>query len=1150
MMWAPPLFEHGMSVSFVHLRAHTTYSLSQSALRIEDLVSWCKKQKMPAIGITETGNLFSLLEVSIALSKGGIQTIAGCVLTLPLTELPNTHYQLALYAQNARGMHNLLALVSEACQASPGTKPIVSLDILARYTEGILCLSGGVHGASAVSLLASKPELAASYMEKFSNIFPGRFYLELTRHGTNEEKRTESALLQLAYTKNVPIVATNHVFFSEPGMYKAHDALLCIANSTYVATDDRQTSNPNFYLKSPAEMAALFADLPEALANSVHIAKRCAIKAEEREPHLPRFPTDTGLSEEEELYNQAHAGLNERLSQIPEADEQAYRQRLDFELDVITRMQYAGYFLIVSDFMRWAKRQGIPVGPGRGSGAGSAVAWSLLITDLDPIRFGLLFERFLNPERVSMPDFDIDFCQERRDEVIQYVQEKYGADHVAQIITFGKLQARAVLRDVGRVLQMPYPHVDRISKMVPNNPASPVTLSQALELEPALEQVYQEDEQVKELIDIALQLEGLNRHASTHAAGVVIADRPLQEVVPLYYDGRSPLPVVQYSMKYAEAAGLVKFDFLGLKTLTMIQNCLALIQARTKEHIDISQIPLDDAATYAMLSRGDAIGVFQFEGKGMRDALRKLKPDCIEDLIALGALYRPGPMDNIPTYIARKHGLEQPDYLHPSLEVVLKETFGVIIYQEQVMEIAQILAGYSLGGADLLRRAMGKKIKAEMDAQRAIFLKGATQKGVSAEQAGSIFDLVAKFAGYGFNKSHAAAYAIISYQTAYLKANYPVEFLTATMNLEIDDTDKLRLFRDECRTMEVAVLSPDINHSHAIFTVEEHQGKLAIRYGLGALKNVGVQAMNALVAEREKNGAFINFLDVVRHCDTKILSKRQLESLVKAGAFDAIDPHRAKLFASIESTIRFMANARQANSTQISLFSAEAAPSHYADPLSDKIPSWTVQERLLHEHDAIGYYLSEHPLSLYYQWLHDPQLMLYGDILERAPEGNSVARLLGSVIEAKTRASQRGRYAFVQLSDPSGSYDVAIFNEDLLRRCYDHLVPHAAMLVQVEIQKDQGSARLVAQQFIPLATHLQQKRLKARLQVRSFDEIEAIKTHCRPMQNDHLSVEIVVTPEGMPSLLVTLPSYYSLSPFDLLGLGYHTKAVTLIPATS
>ncbi|MDP6173362.1 MAG: DNA polymerase III subunit alpha, partial [Rhodospirillales bacterium] len=811
--------------SFVHLRVHTAYSLLEGALKVKNVVGLCHKAGMPALAMTDTANLFGALEFSVTCADQGIQPIIGCQLNLirqtgargeddgfkgsgggpggGVHALPD---QIVLLVQNEAGYENLLALVSKS-HLSPdgeGGEVQVSLDTLEAHAEGLIALTGGPRGGVGRLLGEGQRDGAEVLLERLVASFPGRLYVELMRHGLDDEKRIEEDLLDLAYGYDLPLIATNECFFDNAAMFEAHDALICIAEGSYVSQPDRRRLSPEHGFKSAAEMRELFADLPDAVDNTLVVAKRCAFMAEPRKPMLPS--ASGGDNEAGELAELAQDGLESRLARdvwAPGMDEAAreasahpYRERLDYELGVIDQMGFPGYFLIVADFVQWTKKQGIAVGPGRGSGAGSVVAWSLTITDLDPLRFGLLFERFLNPERVSMPDFDIDFCQDRRDEVIKYVQDKYGEDKVAQIITFGSLQPRAALRDVGRVLQMPYPQVDRLCKLVPNNPAAPVTLEEAIKGEPLLKAARDEDESVKKLFEIAGRLEGLYRHASTHAAGVVIGDRPLEKLVPLYRDPKSTTPVTQFAMKWAEMAGLVKFDFLGLKTLTVLEKALEHLRERDIG-IDLAHIPFDDERTFEMLGLGDTTGVFQLESSGMRDILRNMKPDSFEDIIAIVALFRPGPMDNIPSYIKRKHGEEEPDYLYPSLEGILKETNGIMIYQEQVMQIAQELAGYTLGGADVLRRAMGKKIKAEMRAQRKTFVEGAMARGVVEQKASDIFDQVAKFAGYGFNKSHAAAYAVIAYQTAYLKANYPVEFLAASMTLDMSNTDKLGTFHLE-----------------------------------------------------------------------------------------------------------------------------------------------------------------------------------------------------------------------------------------------------------------------------------------------------------------------------------------------------------------
>ena len=889
------------------------------------------------------------------------------------------------------------------------------------------------------------------------------------RHNGPDEARSEPALVELAYRHDLPLVATNDAYFPDREFYEAHDALLCIAQGTVVADNDRRRLTPFHYFRSAAEMRDVFADLPEACDNTLVIAQRCAFIPLPRQPILPAFPTEVGDTEELALRRAAQAGLDARLARlgIGEAKAKPYCERLEFELATIITMGFAGYFLIVADFIQWAKREGIPVGPGRGSGAGSVVAWALTITDLDPLRFGLLFERFLNPERVSMPDFDIDFCQDRRDEVIRYVQQKYGRDRVAQIITFGKLQARAVLRDVGRVLAMPYGQIDRLCKLVPNNPAHPVTLEKAIAGEPALQQARESDELVARLIEISLKLEGLYRHASTHAAGVVIGDRPLVELVPLYRDPRSDMPATQFNMKWVEIAGLVKFDFLGLKTLTVLARASELLVERGID-LDLEGLPLDDRATYELLASGDTVGVFQVEGAGVRDMLRRLRPDRFEDIIAANALYRPGPMENIPRYIAVKHGEEAPDYLHPTLEPILNATYGVMTYQEQVMQIAQVLAGYTLGSADLLRRAMGKKIQSEMDAQRQQFVSGAVAHGVEKGRAELIFDQMAKFAGYGFNKPHAAAYALITYQTAYLKANYPVEFLAASMTLDLGNTDKLNHFRQELDRLGIRLLPPDINRSQPTFAVEigPKSGKPAIRYALAAVKGVGAQAMELLVAERERNGRFKDLFDLAQRLDAKTFNRGQFESLAKAGAFDPLDPNRAQTFAAAELLLRQASrSASERQDGQGSLFGLGLSDR----PSLPLVEDWPPVEKLQHEFAAIGFYLSSHPLDAYGKSLERAGILRWAELpTALAANGTTRFRLAGIVVGRKERTSARGnRFAFVQMSDTSGIFEVTLFAEMLSqsRALFEAGQPLA---VTVDVRSEEDNLRLTAQKVEPL----------------------------------------------------------------------------------
>lgn len=1075
--------------SFIHLRARSDYSLLEGAIHVKDLVKWCKSQKMPAVGLADSGNLFASLEFSLAAAGEGVQPILGCVLPIKPEVVQDTRNanlqkpeQLVVYAQNEAGWQNLLALASKAYLTPAGDfAPLLSLDQLAAHNEGLIALTGGVYGMVGKALLAGRDTLAEEKLLQLKEIFPNRLYIELSRHGLTEEAQTEQKFIELAYKHELPLVATNDTYFIKQEMFDAHDAFLCIADGTYVSEDNRRKLTKEHRLKTAKEMCELFSDIPEALANTVAIARRCSFIAQSRKPILPSFSIE-GMSEEDSLKMQARKGLEARLSGYIDDEEKRkeYFERLEFELSIIIRMKFPGYFLIVSDFITWSKKNDIPVGPGRGSGAGSVVAWALSITDLDPLRYGLLFERFLNPERVSMPDFDVDFCQDRREEVINYVQKKYGSDRVAQIITFGKLQARAVLRDVGRVLQMPYSQVDRICKLVPNNPAAPVTLEQAIEIEPLLDAAIKEDESVSRLVDMCLKLEGFNRHASTHAAGVVIGDRPLSELVPMYRDPKSEMPVIQYSMKYAESAGLVKFDFLGLKTLTVLSRAVKLVGDRGIK-IDLARLPEGDKKTYEMLGRGETVGVFQLESAGMRDTLKKLKPDCLEDIIALVSLYRPGPMENIPTYIARKHGEEKPVYQHPLLEKVLKETFGVIIYQEQVMQIAQLLAGYSLGEADLLRRAMGKKIRAEMEAQRGIFVERAVANGVPQKDAASIFDLIAKFAEYGFNKSHAAAYAVIAYQTAYLKANFPVEFIAASMTYDMGNTDKLSIFREDAAKLGIEVLPPDVNRSEVLFSTEKlmPHDNFAIRYALAALRNVGAAAMEGVVAERENNGAYKDIFDFAERVPPDALNRRALEHLIKAGAFDSLIPNRGQLFANIDLIAAHgAAAARDRESKQVSLFGGTDTTTKHNPKLADH-PDWSSLEKLEHEFSAIGFYLSSHPLSGYASAIEPLGITSSNLLAEKLDAQYRHVKLAGIVMGKKFKTSDKGRFAFLQLSDMGGVFEVSIFNEMLLNQQRDNLENGKILFITADGKGEEAGIRLIAQN-IALLDDTIAKQQKAR----------------------------------------------------------------------
>src|SRR4051794_4153421 len=1075
------------NAGFVHLHVHSAYSLLKGSIKIGKLGELAKADRQPALALTDTDNMFGALEFSDKMAGYGIQPIIGCELAIDFADQdPNarnaaTPARIVLLASRECGYRSLMRLNSRAFLETPTHQaPHIKFDWLEGDADGLIALTGGPDGPISLALGADHAALAAARCEQLAKLFGDRLYVELQRHGMDRERRVEGGLIDLAYAKGLPLVATNEPYFAGNDDYEAHDALLCIAGGRLIAETDRDQLTPNHRFKTRAEMAVLFADIPEALASTVEIAERCAFRPMTRKPILPRFTVGADANAQEaengELRRQAEEGLADRLrvhGLSLNTTEEDYHQRLAFELDVITRMNYAGYFLIVADFIKWAKAEGIPVGPGRGSGAGSLVAYALTITDLDPIRFGLLFERFLNPERVSMPDFDIDFCQDRRGEVIDYVQARYGRDRVAQIITFGTLQARGVLRDVGRVLQMPYGQVDKLTKLVPQNPAAPVTLAQAIEGEPKLQAFRDEDPVVARAFDIAQKLEGLTRHASTHAAGIVIGDRPLSELVPLYRDPKSDMPVTQFNMKWVEPAGLVKFDFLGLKTLTTLDRAVKLLKQRGID-LDLTTLPLDDAPSYQMLARGEVVGVFQVESQGMRRALIDMRPDRFEDIIALVALYRPGPMANIPTYCARKHGDEQPEYLHPMLEPILKETFGVIIYQEQVMQIAQVMAGYSLGDADLLRRAMGKKIRAEMEKQRSIFVAGSVKNGVPKAQADTIFELLAKFADYGFNKSHAAAYALVSYHTAYMKAHYPVEFLAASMTLDLNNTDKLSEFRAEAQRLGIKVEAPNVNRSGATFEV----GDKTIFYALAALKGVGIAAVEQIIAERTKNGLFTSLADFAARVSPRAINKRIIESLAAAGAFDTLEPNRARVYAGADSILAACQRANEAATIgQNDMFGSSADAPTIMLP---QIEPWLPAERLRREYDAIGFFLSGHPLDDYATVLKRLRVQSWAEFSRAVKTGATAGKVAATVVSRMERRTKTGnKMGIMGLSDPTGHFEAVLFSEGLAQY-REVLEPGAAVLLQLgaELQGEDVRARVLHAEPLDDAAAKTQKGLR------------------------------------------------------------------------
>jgi DNA polymerase-3 subunit alpha len=1081
----------------------------EGAMEPKIIAERAAKLGFPAIAVTDRNGLYGVMPFSDACFAKGVQPIVGAMLAVvrpPELGGGQAIDWLVLLAKDDQGYANLCKLVSSAHLDRPVEEdPHVVIDKLEGLSDGLIALTAGAEGAIARLLAEGQQLKAEAYLDRLQALFPGRLYIEIARRGDATEEASENALIELAYASDLPLVATNPAAYVDPSLHAAHDAMLCIANSAYVESADRVSSSADAWLKDDIAMAGLFADLPEALANTAVIAQRCAVAAPKRRPILPRL----GEDEDEQLRADAHAGLERRLAGRSEDDKARYRERIDYELEIITGMGFAGYFLIVADFIKWAKANDIPVGPGRGSGAGSVVAWALTITDLDPLALGLLFERFLNPERVSMPDFDIDFCETHRDKVIAYVQRKYGRDKVAQIITFGRLKARAVLKDTGRVLQMPYGQVDRLAKLIPNHPTDPWTLERSLNGVPEVAAEYK-DPDVKRLFDLAMKLEGLPRHASTHAAGVVIGDRPLDELVPLYRDPRSDTPVTQFDMKYVEAAGLVKFDFLGLKTLSVLKEGQRLL-AEQGIDIDFGALPWDDPEVFDLLQRGDTVGVFQVESEGMRRTLSAVKPTVFEDIIALNALYRPGPMDNIPMFGRRKNGEEQIEYPHPLLEGILKETYGIFVYQEQVMQAAQILAGYSLGSADLLRRAMGKKIKSEMDAQRATFVKGcAEHNNITGTKANELFDLIDKFAGYGFNKSHAAAYALLTYQTAWLKAHHRAEFYAASMSFDIALTDKLAMYVEDMRRGAVECLPPDINASSASFTVENG----AVRYALGALKGVGEKAMEALVEEREQGGPFKSLEDFAARIDPRLLNRRQLESLAAAGAFDFIKPERAPVFVGAEIILAHASSAHEQRETgQAGLFgvnSAEAAPIR----LPRQEP-WTLAQRMGAEREAFGFYFSAHPVDAAKHLLQAHKVKTFAELADvRIAEGERVSAMMAALVEdTRLRTSARGRrYMMTTLSDNSGQFVATAFDDEATTALEAAAKAGQCGLLTVELDRRAGdeTPRVTIKRLQPLADLAKRTRLQMTIRVSDADDVVRVSRELADLNGSNGLVRFIL----------------------------------------
>ncbi len=1060
---------------FVHLHTHTAYSLLDGAIRLDDLMARAPELGMDTVAITDHGNMFGAVYFYQKAKKAGLKPVIGCELYVApddrrikdATPIQEVAHHLVLLARDLTGYRNLVRLVSTGFLEGFYYKPRIDLELLRQHHEGLIALSACLHGKVASRLMAGRKDQALDAARELAGIMgEGNFYLELQDAGLDEQKRVNPGLMEVADELGLPLVATNDCHFLRRQDHAAHEALLCIQTGKTMADPDRMRLSPELYYKSPEEMAQLFPERPEAYKASAEIAARCELELPLGKHRFPVFPLDNGETAEDRVRALAREGLERRLARFDrqglDYDRQSYEQRLSYELEILEQKGFAGYFLVVSDFINWAKDHGIPVGPGRGSAAGSLVAYSMRITDLDPLRYGLIFERFLNVERESMPDIDVDFCMDRRGEVLDYVAEKYGRLNVAQIITFGSMQARAVIRDVGRVQGIPFGEVDQVAKLVPA--VLGINLDKAIEQEPRLKERMDSDETVRELVTVARSLEGLPRHASTHAAGVVIGDVPLSEVVPLYRAPNDEAVVTQYDMKCVEKAGLIKFDFLGLRTLTVIDLAVRMVRAGRDPEFSVEGIDLSDRATYDLLSRGDTTGVFQLESSGMKELLTKMRPECFEDVIALVALYRPGPLESgmVDDYVACKHGEKKVSYPLPQLEPVLNETHGVIVYQEQVQEIARVLAGYSLGEGDILRRAMGKKVPEVMEEQRERFMTGAAETGIDKKKAADIFDLMAKFAGYGFNKSHSAAYGLIAFQTAYLKAHFPSEFMAALLTSEMNNTDKVMLHIAECRERGLTVLPPDINQSGRDFTVDGD----AIRFGLAAVKNVGGGAVESILGAREEGEAFADIFDLCERVDMRKVNRRVLESLVKCGAFDSTGAHRAQLLACLDEAMEHGQRlGRDREGGQTNMFGAFSDSRSEPPPLP-AVPHWEESDQLAYEKEALGFYISGHPLS---RFAEDIGRLASMDTvgLAAGSDGMSV-RLAGLPTEVKEKLTKKGdRMAFVRLEDLKGSVELIVFPD-----CYAEAGPHLAseepVLVTGTLDKDERGVKVKASKVVPL----------------------------------------------------------------------------------
>ena len=1091
-------------IEFIHLRNYSQYSLSKGAIKINELVDNCKKNKIPATTISDFNNLFGCMEFSLECQANGIQPIIGCNLLIENKNFSSGY--LLLIAKNKKGFENLSRLVSISyLENSKTSNPFVSFKNLSDFSEGIICMGGGESGIITKNFIPNEFNMSIKLIDNFSDIFNDDFFLEIQRCNQVNNYYLEF-LVNLSVKKGIPLVATNENYFLEKEYFNTHDALLSISQQKYLDSENRMKSSNDYYFKTKSEMLNLFNDLPDSCINTSIIAKKCSFLLKEKEPSLPKIVTKNN-DENKVLKEKSVFGLENRIIKDSTiSDKKIYFERLNFELDVITRMGYSSYFLIVSDFINWAKRNNVPVGPGRGSGAGSLVAWSLSITNLDPIKFGLLFERFLNPDRVSLPDFDIDFCMDKRDEVINYVQRKYGKSNVAQIITFGSFQARAALRDVGRVMQLPLRQIDDFCKMFPYNPAQPTNLREIIEKDKNLKEIFKNDPSIRTLFSISRDLEGLFRHASTHAAGIVIADQPLEKIVPLYKDPRSDIPVTQFSMKYVEKIGLIKFDFLGLKTLTVIDEACKYLRDRSIE-LNINQIPLQDNKTFQLLREGNTIGVFQLEGQGMRETLIKIIPDRFEDLIAIVSLYRPGPMDNIQTFINRKQKKEDYVYLHEDLKEILEETYGIMVYQEQVMLIAQKIAGFSLAKADLLRRAMGKKIKSEMTAQKSNFINGCLNNKLEKSKALKLYNEIEKFAGYGFNKSHAAAYAMIAYQTAFLKSNYPLEFLCALMNCDIGNSEKLSSYCNEVKKFGYKVFNPDINSSDTFFKVvyDEKRIPVGINFGLSAIKNVGENSIFELLEERKTNGHFLNIQDLLRRVSNSILNKKILEALIFSNALFSLEKNQDYLEKNIDKLINFnLSYHKNYIQNQNTLFSDDLDENQFN---AQNHKECDVNSKLRMEFNAFGFFLSDHPSKYYKNLVTDARLKDIDILIDKQNNediyDNSFS-LIALVSDLKERISKIGKkFCFINLSDHTGNIDTICFSEVLDSISFKPEVGKTYMF-NLSLQKMKDSKRYVIDKISKL-DHMKIKEneyeVLVKLQDLDFAKLQNIIHSCEKGKN-------------------------------------------------